>query len=147
MYDCQECGGEFRHHRLKLGEMVLRKCSQEAFPFRGEAYQDLSPIVRGGRPRDEAPGPRPIDEFNRGVVPDLEALSRDADRNAFITNAPRPDREQQLVLLRLDAGGTCRRLAKSQEMSYQVAKLMEPHVVVVGKPPRAHVAIISRCDT
>lgn len=84
-------------------------------------------------------------EFDGGVMADLQPLGQGADCGRRPTRQPL-DRQQCLVLLRLDAGGARGLFAEIQEAPDLIAKLRERPVIDLSYGSSGHPTIISYDD-
>jgi hypothetical protein len=112
--------------------MRIRKPSQHVFSKRRQTHSDEAAVLLRPTPNDEPGGLRPVHKLHGGVVADLETFGRRRHRDPVRGLLHPFDYEEQLVLVRFDAGLTRRFLAESQETTDQVAKLMQLFVVDFG---------------
>jgi hypothetical protein len=98
-----EAPGQGRRNRPELGAMDHRQERQQGLAAQGEPHDHVPTVVVGSSPTDEAASLHAIDQFDRAVVLDLQALRQDADRRLPAARHTLHG-QQQLVLLGLEAG-------------------------------------------
>ena len=104
--------------------MVDGELAQDAFTFLGQCEEHLTAIFRVAPPLHETLFFKPVDEFDGGVMNDLKTAGDFSDaggnvrRHAF-------DGQQQLVLLRFNAGFARRTFAESNELPNVVTELRQ----------------------
>jgi len=129
--------------------LPVKRCETLQHPpaLRGEPDIDLAPVALPPLAPDEAPALQAIDQLDRAVVLDLEPLRQLADRRLPIRRQP-PQRQEQLVLLRLETDGARCLLAPAQELPEPVPELGKRLVVLVTQdlPHSASQHIISDHD-
>ena len=132
-------------HRRELGEMVQRELAEHRLSPRREFDEDLASVDECAAPPHEPPLRQAVDQLDGAVVVHLEPLGQLADRRV---PAPREalHGEQELVVLGLEAGGTGRLLAESEEPADLVAELGQGPVGGRRHPPPGR-SFISFHDT
>lgn len=115
---------------------------QEAFAPRGELHQRLATVGHIAHAANESARLHAIDELDRAVVPELEALGQRAHVRAH------PFRhalhgEQQLMLLRLEPRLTTGALAEAEEAPQLIAELGQ-RLVVGARELGGHSSLIYR---
>ncbi len=102
--------------------MEHRQETQQRLAARGEPNEHVPTVVVRSSPPDETASLHTVDQFDGAVVLDLQALRQDADRR-LTTLWHSLQREQQLVLLGLEARRTCCTLAEMQKPPELVTEL------------------------
>jgi hypothetical protein len=95
----------------KLGAMGEAQTAQESLAARCNLQGCLTAIFRAGSPIDEAPSRGAPHEIDGAVVLDLESPRDDAHRRPLV-GAQRLQNQQELMLLRFDAGRAGRGVAE-----------------------------------
>ena len=103
---------------LKLGDTVLHQPVQKLFTASRHVYQDVTSIGLRAFPPAQAALFHPVDEFDRAVMPNLEALREIADRRVFISRHSAHHQQPQ-ILLRLQPGASRGVLAVVQKAPNQ----------------------------
>jgi hypothetical protein len=117
-------GHEFWSRQLQFGAMRKGQLSQKLFSAKSELQQDFAAVCLPARTPDEAFGLKTVCEFNRAVMLNLKPLGQNTDsRN--LTWGQSLDRQQSLMLMRLDSCGARSRFAKIQKAADFVAKISE----------------------
>jgi hypothetical protein len=111
------------HKRRAIFAQLRHVAGGELFQFRlptrSELNQHLPPVRRRPRSQNQATLRQSVHEFHRAVMLDLQSLSQHAD--AWLVQTP--NRQQQLVLLRLDSSRARGLLAEVQKPPDLVANL------------------------
>lgn len=94
--------------------MIHGQSMQQPFARGRQPDIHLAPVLFRHASRRRSAFAQPVDQLDRAVVPDLQARSQLADGGSHLRRQSL-DREQQLVLLRLQAVRARRFLAISQE--------------------------------
>src|SRR5262245_6397440 len=94
--------------------MRMRKLLETPLCERSDEQEHLSPGSLARPLRHEPLRHASPDELDRAVVRDLEPLREPPDGRSVALRQP-ADREEELVLLRLEARVTCARLAEIQK--------------------------------
>jgi hypothetical protein len=134
-------GSSLGQQRAQIGEQVWRrgpqldavlerKAAENVFASRRQTYQHAAAVNRVGRTLDETMSRHPVDQLDRAMVPNLEPLSNLADRCSVVHGEPL-DRQQQLMLLRLEAGRASHFIAEMQEATDQQPEAGKRRVVNV----------------
>lgn len=91
-----------------------RQLSQQSVAFGSEVDGDLAAVNSVALPLNQSVGDGTVNQFYRAVMADLQAL-RDGANAGLDLWRKSADGEQQLVLLRVHAGGAGRLLAEGQK--------------------------------
>lgn len=143
LYDSLEHLGQRGTARSQLGAMVHRELMEDRLAARREAHEHLPPVGFTSLADDQPARHKPIDELDSAVVANLQALGDGRDGWLYPFGQAL-DRQQKLMLLRLDPRRTGRLLAEVQEAPDRVAKFVEDAVVLGGQ--FFHKATISYSD-
>src|SRR4051812_41280616 len=102
--------------------MRLRQAREDAVAFRGQLDEHRAPVVRAALPPHEPALLAAVDEAHRALMLDLQPLRDGAHRRFFVLRQPL-QRQQQLMLLRLEARLARRRLTEADITAELVTKL------------------------
>jgi hypothetical protein len=91
--------------------------------------QNLPPIPGRTRARDQSALRQPFHQLARAVMLELDPLGQNSDARLLSRLNNTLDREQQLMLLRLDPGGARRLFAKVEKPPDLVAELRQSSVI------------------
>jgi len=118
-----------------------REFPEQGFALRGDFDQDFPVVERVSVAAHHAERGQAVDELDHGVVLELELPGEGADRRQVVGGQPL-DRQQQLVLLRLEAGVACRLLAERQKAADQMAEKRQILIIWFAQPrnTRGHVS-------
>jgi hypothetical protein len=111
-------------------QVIEREFFEERFAVMGELDQDLAAIIGGTQAAEISPVHQPIDQLDRAVVLQLHAFGQNADRRFEAVGQPSYGQEQ-LVLLRLDAGLARGMLAETEKPADLVAQFR--HSFEIGR--------------
>lgn len=117
-------GAERLRERAELCQVVERELAEDRFAACGQADDHLSVIAGMPLASHEAAGDEPVDQLDGAVVAHLETLRDRADRREPPSRQALHG-EEELVALRLEAGGARRALAEPEEAADLVAELGE----------------------
>lgn len=112
---------ELRREVVQLVRVEGGELPEHLFAMRGDAEQNPAPVSGVFGAEEQALGDGAIDELDGAVVPEAEPLGRVGDRR-FLTFRDAGYLEQQLMLLRLQAGVVRGFLAEMQKDSELVAE-------------------------
>ena len=112
--------------------MVEREFPQERFAVGGERDKDLPPVRRAPVTRDKLLTHRPINQFDRTVMLQLEPLGEVADRGIFPVGEALQG-EHQLMLLRFQSRRVGGLLAEMYEAPDLEAKRRQRPIFLNGK--------------
>jgi hypothetical protein len=113
---------ERRSGRLQFLEVVERKCFEKFFAVAGELDEDSSAVIGSAQAGKETSVDKPIDQLDSAVMLQLHSLRQNTDgRLKAVGKASH--RQQQLVLLWLDAGGARDIFAETQKAADLIAQL------------------------
>src|ERR1700683_3481986 len=104
--------------------MRKAECPQESLSAESNLQHYLAAILLAARTPDQAFGLQTVCEFNRTVMLDLQPFRQNADRRN-LAGRQTLDRQQSLVLMRLDSCGARGRFAEVQEAADFVAEISE----------------------
>lgn len=111
--------------------MSQRKPAKQSLALPGEADPHLAAIALRPAALHQRTLGQPVDQSNHAVVPQLQALRQVANRRLAIR--PALDRQQQLVLCRLEPGFACRLFTEAQESPDLIAELGQGLVIGQGQ--------------
>jgi hypothetical protein len=104
--------------------MRKAECPQESLSAESNLQHYLAAILLAARTPDQAFGLQTVCQFNRTVMLNLQPFGQNADRCNLAGRQPL-DRQQSLVLMRLDTRRTRSRFAEIQEAADFVAEISE----------------------
>jgi hypothetical protein len=107
---------------LPLLPVVERQFLEKLFPGLGELDQDPPAIVGGPQTTQKTPIDEAVNKLDGAVMLQLHAFRQDAHRRFQVVRQP-THRQQELILLRLNAGLPRRRLAKAEKTANLVTQL------------------------
>ena len=102
--------------------------TKHALTGRCDLQGRFASVLLSGAPLHQTTLGRAPDKVDGAVMPDLQALGDDPDRGPFM-GAERLQDEEELVLLRLNVGGTGGCLAEREEATNLVTQLTESPVL------------------
>ena len=111
--------------------MELGKAADALGAIRRQAEADLAAVTFRPNPFQKSALLQPVGKANRAVMAQNEVLGELADRRA-VRFAKAPNREEHLVLLRLQAGATRGFLAEMEESADLVTEIAEGAVLPIG---------------
>jgi hypothetical protein len=112
----------------QLGAMRKGDLAKNFLSATGEPQQDLAPIFAATRSFQKAVRFQSINELDGAVVLDLQALGENAD-GGIVGSGQSLDREERLILLRLNPGGAGGLLAQILKTAHLVAELRQSAVI------------------
>src|SRR5262245_54994220 len=115
-------GDELRTSRAELIEVVQGEFAQDLFPVARQLEQHLSLVVARPQTDDQAPLVGAIVQFTGALVARMHSFCERTDRRLSTGRQPFYG-EQQLMLLRLDAGGPRRCFAEAEKAADLIAEL------------------------
>jgi hypothetical protein len=115
----RRCGGP------QLGAMLDRQVAQDALAGLGERDEHATSIERILGAANQVTRGGTIDELDRGVRLDLEPVGDGTDDGRVVGVRQSGQREQELVLLRLEAGGVGGLFAEVEKTAELKAELRE----------------------
>jgi hypothetical protein len=115
---------ELRARRTQLGEMVPGKPLKNAPSWDGETHQHLAVVLWRALPAHQAAPRHPIHHLDSAVVAQEQPLGQASDGHA-LPAGDSTQRQQQLMLLRLEANGSRSGFAKVQETPELVAEFRQ----------------------
>src|SRR5262245_1693600 len=136
---------EPRPDRPHLGPVRRGQPAEQRLAAGREADQHLPAVGGAAHPAHEPPLLHPIHQLHRAVVPHLQPLGERSHRRLDPIRDSL-DREQQLMLLGLEARVARGLVAEPKEAPKLVAKIRERAIVGYGQPSGRHRAIISYHD-
>jgi hypothetical protein len=101
---------------------------EQPFSFARDLNQDLAPIAAAWRSANKASIFQPVNQFNRAVMAQQEALGEIPDRGGG-AGRDSPQGQQELVLRGIDSGVACRSLAEVEETTDLESKLRQRSVI------------------
>ncbi|HVR17195.1 MAG TPA: hypothetical protein VMS25_12615 [Candidatus Limnocylindrales bacterium] len=113
-------------YKLRTGgsqffQMVQRKCLEKLFAVASQLDENLPAVVGAAQAAEQAALDQTVDQFHRAVMLELHPFGQNSD-GRFKTLRQTANREQQLMLLRLDASFTRCVFAETQEATDLIAK-------------------------
>lgn len=102
--------------------MLLRQITQDPLAFGREPDQYLAAVLASGFSNNSSGPLQPVDQIYGAVMLDLQAIREFADSGDFFSGQTL-DRQEQLMLLWLDAMGARGVLTKTQEAPHLVPEL------------------------
>ena len=114
-----------------------RKSPEEGLALRGDLDQDFAVIQHVAVAAHQPQGGQTVDEPDDGVMLELELPGEGADGRQAVGRKPL-DRQEQLVLLGLEARLPSDPLAEGQEAADEVAEMGEALVIRLTQPRRLH---------
>ena len=117
-------GHESWSRRLQFSAMRKAECPQESLSAESNLQHYLAAILLAARTPDQAFGLQTVCQFNRTVMLNLQPFGQNADRCNLAGRQPL-DRQQSLVLMRLDSCDARSRFAEIQEAADFVAEISE----------------------
>lgn len=108
--------------------MVLGEFVEEGFTVLAELETHHSPVVLVAVAGDQFVADGAVHQFDHGMVAKHQAVGRFANRQALVS-AKGLDREQQLVLLRIDPAVASSVLTEGEEAADGIAELVQGSVV------------------
>jgi hypothetical protein len=127
---------------------MQRQLGKHLLTVRRKLYEDGTTIFRTARARDQSFLPQPINQLDRAVVLDLQALGKICDARLFPWGLAL-NGQHNLVVLRLDANVAGCGLAGTKKTPDLVPELRQRLVVGESNAMIAHKqvnTIISYCD-
>ena len=134
-----ECPQDARADGVDLGAVDGRELREQRLATRGEGEEHQAPVAGASLPAEEPAFLHAVDQLDRAVVENLQALGEGAHRGRNTVRHPL-DREQKLMLLRLDPGGTRGLVAEPREAAQLVAKFRQGTVVTEVETWNGHTA-------
>jgi hypothetical protein len=128
-----QSGKEQGGHAPEFFAVGDRQLAEDAFALRRDLDQDLAMVEGVPVPAHEAEGGQPVDELDDRVMPELELPGERADGGEAVRRQSL-DREQQLVLLRLETRLSRLPFAERQEAANQVAEMRQALIVWFFQP-------------
>jgi hypothetical protein len=118
---------EFRRSRLEFLPVNGRERAERRFALIRQGQEHLSPVHLIAGPGEQPPLLGPVHEGHGAVVLDLQSLGDIANRDLIAVESL--DREQELMLLRLEPGTARRFLAEALEPAELVAEFSQRLVI------------------
>ncbi len=126
--DGLQCGNEARASSTQFVSMHDRELLEQSSAASSKSEVDAPGIASAARAANPTVRRKAKTELDGRVVADLETLGERTDRG-FQFRRRAGDREERLVLLRLDSGRARRAFAEIQETANFVAEIRERLVV------------------
>jgi len=102
-------------------QVVQRECLKKLFAVAGQLDEYLAPVVGAAQAAEQTALDQAIDQFHRAVMLELHPFGQNSD-GRFKVLRQTSNREQQLMLLWLDAGFARCVFAETQEATDLIAK-------------------------
>src|SRR5260370_37978067 len=118
---CLQCLQQRRRGRLYFRAVLACKFFKQALPFGSEMNNDLPPVVVVTRSHHQPAVFSAVNQFDRAVVLKLKPLCQIA-HPGLLPWGQAANRQQKLVLLRMQPRPSCCFLAEAQEAAYLIAK-------------------------
>jgi len=112
--------------------MDMGEPAEDGFSAAGDANANTPPIVGVRVPRDQSLGHETIDEPDRTVVFDVKTLGEAADGRRQLRRQPF-QRQQQLMLARVEPGRTRRAFAERQKAADLIAEFGQRLIVGITR--------------
>src|ERR1700687_186466 len=133
-----------RAARAQLPDAVSRHLLEQLLSPRQQRHQAAPAVVSAAAPAHVAMGLQPVDQLHGAVMLQRQPVRQCADRRLCAFRAP-AQRQQEKILLRLEARGARHRVPFPDELANQVTEFRECLVLRRGDF-FCHEVTISHCD-